>query len=81
LRIKQKIAAIGAVQGAGDQKVEIGNEGAEAGKMLDTAHQGLVGRVVLIDDPGAVQIAVVDNNIDLIAAETCFADSFVHWGW
>jgi len=31
LRIEDEVAAIGAVQGTGDQQIEIGDKGAEAG--------------------------------------------------
>ena len=75
LRVEDQIAAIGAVQRARHQQVEIGDEGAEAGEMLDPADQGLMGRVVLVDDRRAVLAAIVDETVDPVAAEARVVDA------
>ena len=74
LRVEHEIAAIGAVQRARGQQVEIGDERAEAGEVLDPADQRLMRRVVLVDDRRAVPPAVVDDDVDLIAAEPRILD-------
>ena len=69
LRVEHEVAAIGAVQRAGDQQVEIGDQRAEPRQVLDPADQRLMRRVVLVDDRRAVPAAIVDDDVDLIAAE------------
>jgi hypothetical protein len=48
LCIEHQIAAMGAVQGACGQQVEIGETGPKACDMLDATNQGLIGRIVLV---------------------------------
>ena len=69
LRVKDQIAAIGPVQSARHQQIEIGNQCAKPREMLDPADQGLMRRVVLIDDGRPLLRAIVDDDVDLIAAE------------
>jgi hypothetical protein len=69
LGVEDQIAAIGAVQSAREDQVEIGAQRTEPGEVFDAADKVLVGRVVLVDDRRALSPAVVDDDIDLIAAE------------
>jgi hypothetical protein len=48
--------------------------------VLDPADQSLMGRVVLVDDGRAVSVAIVHNDVHLIAAETAFCDSLLDSG-
>ena len=58
----------------GGQQVEVGDERAEAGEVLDPADQRLMRRVVLVDDRRAVPPAIVDDDVDPIAAEPRILD-------
>ena len=69
LRVEHEVAAVGAVQRAGHQEIEIGDQRAEPRQVLDPADQRLVRRVVLVDDRRAVLLAVVDDDVDLVAAK------------
>ena len=62
------------------QEVEVGDEGTETGDVLDPADQRLMGRVVLVDDGGAVLAAVVDNDVDLVGAEAGLGDGLLECG-
>ena len=53
-RVEHQIAAIGPVQRAGHDQIEIGEQRAEARHVLDAADQVLMGRVVLVDDRRAL---------------------------
>ena len=78
--VEHQIATIGAVQCPRGQQVEVGDEGAEARHVLDPADQGLVGRVILVDHRRAVLPAIVDDDVDLIAAETRLGHGFLGRG-
>ncbi len=68
-RFHDEIAAVGAMQRARlDQRV-VGDQRAVLRDMLDAAEQALQIRIVFIDDRRALAFAVVDHQIDLIAAQ------------
>src|SRR6266849_34048 len=62
------------MQSPRNQEIEVRDEGAEAREMLDTPDQCLVRRIVLIDNRRTVLSAIVDNDIDLIAAKPRIVD-------
>ena len=74
MRVEDQIAAIGPVQGARGQQVEVGDQGAEARKVFDPADEGLVGRVILVDHRRAALAAIVDQQVDPIAPKARFLD-------
>ena len=80
MRIEHQIAAVSAVQCPGGQQVKVGDEGAEASHVFDSAHQGLMGRIVLVDDWRALVAAIVDNDVDLVAAEARLGHGFLDRG-
>ena len=69
LRVEQQIAAVGAQQRARLDQVEVGDQRAELGDVLDTADQVGLCRVVLVDHRRRLRVAVVDHHVDLIAPE------------
>ena len=69
LSVEHEIAAIGAMQRARDDQVEIGDERAKTREMLDAADQVLMGRLILIDDRRTCPTGIVDEYVDLVAAE------------
>jgi len=77
LCVEHQIAAVGAVQCPWRQQVEVGNESAEASHVLDSPDQSLMGWIVLVNHRGAVLAAIVDDDIDLIAAEARLGHAFL----
>src|SRR6516225_6795021 len=69
------------MQRARRQQIEIGNESAETGNVLDPSDQGLMRRVVLVDDRGAALSAIVDNDVHLVASEAALGDGFLEGRW
>ena len=57
---------------AGLDKGEVGGEGAEPGHLLDAADDIAVGGQVLVDHGRALERAVVDDDVHLVAAERRF---------
>ena len=47
----------------------------------DASDQGLMRRIVLVDDRGALLRAVVDDDVDLVAAKPCLAHRLFELGW
>ncbi len=66
-RIEHQIAAVGAVQRAGLDQVEVGDQRAELGDVLDPAHQVRMRRVVLVDHRCALGPGMIDQEIDPVA--------------
>ena len=62
------------MQRARDQQIEIGDQRAEPRQLSGTADQALMRRVVLIDDRRAALLAVVDDDVDPIAAKPRILD-------
>lgn len=69
LGIEDQIAAIGLVQRARNDQIEIRDQGAETRQVLDAPDQVLMRRIVLEDDRRALRPGMLDDDIDLIAAQ------------
>ena len=67
--IQDQVAAVGPVQGARPDQMEVGQERAHLGAMLDTTEQAIVVRVLLEDHRRAAEIAVVDDQVHPVFAE------------
>ena len=70
--IENQVAAVGAVQRAGAQQAEIGQERAHLGQMFGAAHQIGMCRMVLVHHRRAAAGTlgrVIDQDVDFVAAE------------
>ncbi len=67
-RVEDEVAAVGAVQGTRLHQVEVRDQRPHVRSVLDAPHEVLDGRVVLVDDGGAVRPRVIDEEIDEVAA-------------
>ena len=69
LHIQHQVAAVGAVQGAGLDQGEVGEQGAHVGHVLDAPDQVLVGRIVFEHHRCALGLGIVHQDVDRVAAE------------
>ena len=60
-RLDDQISAVGAMQRAAANQVEVGDQGAQSRLVLGAADQVRIGRIVLEDDRSAGGLAVVDQ--------------------
>ncbi len=67
--VDDQVTAVGPVQCARPDEVEVGDQRAELGQVLDLADQPVERGVVFVDHRGAVDLGVVDEDVDLIAAK------------
>ena len=72
-RLQDEKAAVGRVQSAGLDHVEVGDQGSELGLVFHAPDQILQHGVALVDDRGARQTAVVDQEVDAVLAEGSLA--------
>ncbi len=67
--VEHQVAAVGAVQGAGANQGEIGDQGAVVHVVLGAAHQVLMAGQILVDHGRPAGLAVIDQQVHLEAAE------------
>ena len=68
-RVEEQVAAVGPVKGAGFDQGEVADQRAELRLVLDAPHQVSEGGVVFVDDRRARLLAVVHQQVDLVAAK------------
>ena len=66
--VHDQVAAVRPVQRPRLDQREVGDQVAELGHVLDAAHEVGVGRVVLVDDRGALLRGAGDEHVDLVAS-------------
>ena len=67
--VEYQVTAVGAVQGAGFDQVEVGDQCAHLGYVLDPAQQVAEARAVLVDHRRGGQLLVVDQHVDVVLGE------------
>ena len=72
-RVQHEEAAAGTVQCAGADLTEVGLHRAERGAVVDAADEVVVGRIALEHDRRALVVAVIDNDVDAVAAQLLLA--------
>jgi hypothetical protein len=67
--VQHQVATVGAVQAAGLDQREVGDEIPELRVLLDATKQVFVGRLIVVNDWCPLRVAVVDEYIDGVSIE------------
>ena len=68
-RIEQEVASVGTMQRPRPDQREIGDQRPELRDMIDATDEVLVSGMILLHDQRTLAVAVVDDEVDLVAAE------------